>query len=225
MKSKSRLAYIAATVIFLVVLNLIAFLLPFRRVHSFWVGYGFSMLAALLAFVVSGYAFRPGAPRSRFYNIPVAYVAWAYLAVQLVLGLIFMIASGVSIRLSILISALPLAACALGLIAFSGAPFGREVDALQDKKRALFALQDALFACADSARDASLKQSIQSLAEEIRRADPLSHEALLPVEAEIESKIQALSRAVAGGEGDPAALCADISRLLSQRSRQCLTLR
>ena len=90
MTNKNMRGFLAAAII-LVLYNLVVFLLPFDRDTIFYIAYGFTLAAFVIACVAVYNAFKKPAVKSKFYGFPVARIALIYLAVQLVLGLVFMI--------------------------------------------------------------------------------------------------------------------------------------
>ena len=76
---KKNIARVALTIaLLLALLNLVAFLLPFSRTASFWVGYTFTSLAILAQLPLTLYAFTAkGGARNSLYGFPIARLALA----------------------------------------------------------------------------------------------------------------------------------------------------
>ncbi|HHX01144.1 MAG TPA: hypothetical protein GX739_00590 [Firmicutes bacterium] len=66
---------LTAIVIVLIVYNVVVFLLPFPRHYGFWVGYSFSLISMLFTAAVSLYVIGREGLRSKFYGVPLVYVA------------------------------------------------------------------------------------------------------------------------------------------------------
>ena len=79
MKEKKGLMYFITAIIIFLAINITAFVIPFNRTATYWIGYGFTMVAILVSFPVSFYAFR-GDLKSKFYGFTLVYLAWGYLA-------------------------------------------------------------------------------------------------------------------------------------------------
>ena len=59
MKSNKQLvSFIIVSVLILGAFNVIAFVVPFNRTPTYWIGYAVTMLAIVVAFASSFYAFR-----------------------------------------------------------------------------------------------------------------------------------------------------------------------
>ena len=115
---KKNLRNIVAAGVILLMYHLVVFLLPFEKGPIFFVSYAFT----LIAFIVGGsavyHAFKKPEAKSKFYGFPVARVGLIYLAVQLVLSLLFMILGELIIWwIPVLLYAAILGAGLLGLIA------------------------------------------------------------------------------------------------------------
>ena len=91
MKNKNTLRWWILLALLLVVYNVLAFAIPFKHTGVFALSYAFTMIAILAqAYVIRSAFYRGEGVRSKFYGFPIAVVGAAYLAVQLVLGFIFM---------------------------------------------------------------------------------------------------------------------------------------
>ena len=114
--------WFAISLVVLAVFNLIAFTAPFNKTSTFWIGYIFGTIAVLLHLLVSQKTLNAGKElKSRFYGWPLMIVASIYMTVQIILSLLFMLASSIDAWISLIISALCLAICMIGMISGEGA--------------------------------------------------------------------------------------------------------
>ena len=226
--SKGNLALIVSAVIILALFNVIAFVAPFIRIGSFWVGYGFTMAAIILITATSLYAFRGDSMRSKFYGLPMPALLWSYLVIQVILGIVFMAASMIPVWISLVISLALMVIYLLGLIALNPAieyieKFDRKVEA---KAFYIKSLQADVEIMEEKAMDAVLKKALHDLYEDIRYSDPMSSPDLAMLESKIEGKVAELSALV--DEGNPefaGALCGELRLLLSERAKKCKLLK
>lgn len=225
---KGKIRFLIAAGIVLAVYNAVAFAVPFSRMDSYWIGYGFTMLAVLLSFAGAGYAFRDESAQSRFYSLPMPALLWAYLLIQTVLGLVFMAFPAIPLWVSALLSAFLLAAVLLGLIAADAGKetaekFDQEVKA---KTFYIRSLQGDVEALQTGVKDPELSHSLKEAAEAFRYSDPMSSDQLVLLENRIQAETQTLQAAVAKGDAEGAkAQCALLCRLLAERGSKCRLLK
>jgi hypothetical protein len=226
--SKSKFMSLIATGIVLAMYNLIVFAAPFAREKAFWIAYGFSMFAILLTAGVSFYGIGRGSMKSRFYRWPLLYVAWFYLAVQIVLGFIFMLIPLIPTSVQIILSGLLLGVCLIGLLAADvGTQEIERVDkAIQEKVFYIKSLQADVESLVARAEAPILKKELKELADTIRYSDPMSSPQLAAIENKIEAKAAELAERAEGGDAEGArALCAELQQLFADRNRKCKLLK
>lgn len=226
--SKSKSLYVAAALIILVVFNLVAFLLPFNREGLFWAGYGFTMAAILLAAYVSFYVLKREDMKSKFYGFPIILVAWIYLIVQLAVGIAEMALSFIPAEYGIVVNAVLLGACLIGLISVKlGEAEIRQLDGkVKEKVFYIKSLQADVEALVGMAADETAKKALKDLAEAIRFSDPMSSLQLAAIENKIEAKVAALREAVGASDFAVAkSLCDETQMLISERNRKCKLLK
>jgi hypothetical protein len=222
---------VSALIIFavaLVVFNVVAFALPFVHEALFWVGYGFTLFAIPFSAGAALYAMGREGLKSKFYGLPLLYVAWAYLIAQLVVGFICMAIPVIPLWAALVVSVLLLGAAAIGLVAIDA---GREVIEQIDKKVAekvfyIKSLQVDVEMLAPRATDTTLVKALKELAEAIRYSDPMSSPQLAVLENRLEVKVAQLGEAVGAGDSAGAqALADELSLLLAERNRKCKLLK
>ena len=214
--------------LFLVVFNLIAFLVPFPHTGNFWVGYIFGMIAILAQAPIWMLAFRNAeSARSKFYGMPIARVGVIYLVAQIILSFIAMGLAWVPVVPAwpfIIVSLLLLAAAALGTIATD---ITREEIERQDvqikrdvsKMRELQSLGSSLVRQCD---DAAAKAELQKLSDALRFSDPVSSDATAEKEAELKHLLDELQTALVDGDfAGIGGLCKQAQNVLAERNRIC----
>lgn len=216
---------LTAIVIVLIVYNVVVFLLPFPRHYGFWVGYSFSLISMLFTAAVSLYVIGREGLRSKFYGVPLVYVAWSYLVVQVLLGLRQM-ALPVPYQYNLIINIVLLGACLIGLIGINMAK--EEIERIDQKVSEkvfyLRSLRAELEGLVDGTKDETLRKMIKELAETIRYSDPMSSPQLAALENKIEVKAAQLAESIHNVEA-AAALCQEIQMLFAERNRKCKILK
>lgn len=220
MNVKNMRGLMAAAVI-LFLYNLVVFLLPFERYTIFWIAYGFTMTAFLIGFAAIYNAFKKPAVRSKFYGFPIARIALIYLAVQLVLGLVFMIiGDNIEAWIPILLFAIVMCVSLLGFIATD---FTTDMIEQQDKKLknvafVMRSIQSKVMQLTAQCEEPTLKK----LAEEIRYSDPVSHDSVADAEADLSAMVDQLQQAVSDNDMESVAtLSRQAMNLLAERNRLC----
>ena len=213
-------------VLLFVVYTLIVLAVPFAKGGMFWLTYLFTAAA----FGVQAYVFKlsfekEAGAKSKFYGFPIARVGVLYLAVQLVLGLVFMALAAVApVWLALVLYLALLAAAAVGVIATDSIRDEVERQDAQLKKdvATMRALQSKAAALPARCEDAEAKSALEKLAEEFRYSDPVSAPALADLETDMAAIMEELSAAVTDGDNAAVlALCKKISATLAERNRLC----
>lgn len=209
-----------------VVYTLIVLAVPFAKGGIFWLTYLFTAVA----FGVQAYVFKlsfekEAGAKSKFYGFPIARVGVLYLAVQIVLGLVFMALAVVApVWLALVLYLALLGAAAVGVIATDSIRDEVERQDIQLKKdvATMRALQSKAAALPARCEDAEAKTALEKLAEEFRYSDPVSAPALADLETDMAATMEELSAAVTDGDNAAVlALCKKISATLAERNRLC----
>ncbi len=223
---KSQLRIIIISLILLAVFSVIAFAVPFARTAVFWISYGMGVFALLvLCFVLLSMFGKETTVRSKFYGFPIARIAWCYGAAQLILSLIFMIfAAKIPVWIPVIVYVVLFAAAAIGLI---GADAMREEIVRQDARlktdiSCMTTLRSIVYPLANQCPDPGAKKALAQLADEFRYSDPVSGEALKPIENDLQDLVSELQNAVGSGNITLITeLCGKISTALTERNRLC----
>ena len=219
---------LAAVAIVLAVFNIITFVLPFNRSGSYWIGYGFTMLAILLTAGVGLYALGREGLKSKFYGMSIVLVAWTYLIVQAITGVLEMVIFTIPYQYTLVINIVMLGACLIGLI---GVNMGKEeIERIEAKvnEKVFFikSLQGDVEGLASRASDGSLIKALKELADTIRYSDPMSSPLLATIENKIEIKTATLAEAVEADDAVSAKGSIDeLQQLFAERNRKCKSLK
>ena len=226
--SKNKSMSLAAVFIIIAVYNVVVFVIPFVKGGNFWTGYAFSMLALLLTAAVGFYSFGKEGLKSKFYGLPLTIVAWYYLIIQLIVGLLEMSLPFIPYRYGIAVNVILLGVCLIGLIGVNIAK--EEIERIDEKiKEKVFyikSLQVDVEGLVSKSSDESMKKVLKELAETIRYSDPMSSPQLAAIENKIEAKVSALTEAVETADGEVAkTLCIELQQLFAERNRKSKMLK
>jgi hypothetical protein len=227
--TKNKKMYFAAVFILLAVFNVVVFIIPFNKGGGFWTGYGFSMLAMLLAAAVSFYAFDREGLKSKFYGVPLISVVWRYLVIQVIAGLVEMGLDFIPIpfQFGIALNTVLVGACLIGLITVEAAKDEIERIDAQIKEKVFFIKSLHVDVEGLAARaSVDMKKTLKDLAETIRYSDPMSSPQLAAIENKIEARAAVLAEALDNNDGDAIkALCGEVQQLFAERNRKCKILK
>ena len=202
--------------------NMFVFLIPFKRTDAFWVSYGFTVAAYLVAALSIYVAFlKKASATSRFYGFPVAKLGVTYGLLQLVVSILVM-AVGYKLEwwIPVLLYSVGLGAALIGLVCVEEVVEEIRVQDAKLKKdiSQMRNLQSKVSQMASQSDNAALK----TLAEDFRYSDPVSNEAVAAAEADLTAAVYELQGAFV--EGNPVVLeqmCRRTSALLAERNRLC----
>lgn len=227
--TKNRLRLYLVIAIIFVLFSVLAFAIPFEKNTVFWLSYGFGVLALAVQLIVQPRALDLDGHdvRSKFYGFPLTRIATAYLVVQLVLSLVFMIlcqSMEIKTWIPLIAYVLIFGISAIGFIAADA--MKEEVERQDTVHKAnvgtMRALQSKAVFVASQCEDAETKKALDSFAEALRFSDPVSNAATADIEENLTGLLEELGSAVLDKDY-PAAktLCARASTLLADRNRIC----
>lgn len=227
--TKNRLRLYLVIAIIFVLFSVLAFAIPFEKNTVFWLSYGFGVLALAVQLLVQPRALDLDGHdvRSKFYGFPLTRIATAYLAVQLVLSLVFMIlcqSMEIKTWVPLIAYVLIFGISAIGFIAADA--MKEEVERQDTVHKAnvgtMRALQSKAVFVASQCEDAETKKALDSFSEALRFSDPVSNSATADIEENLTGLLEELGSAVLDKDY-PAAktLCARASTLLADRNRMC----
>ena len=224
MKNSTRSLIIIA--IALVVFSVVAFAIPFAHTTAFWVAYGFGALAILFQLYIFKASFAgDGDAKSRFYGFPIARLGVYYLVVQLIVSVIEMalarvIPTGGAVAINVLLLALAVVGCIT--VDAMRDEIIRQDTALKKNVGNMRELQSLSAALVGQCADASLRPTLQKLADEFRYSDPVSSEKTLELEEDMKVQLGDIQQALVEGDSDGAKkLCGKLMGSLAERNRVC----
>ena len=227
--SKNRIRFYLSLAIIFALFSVIVFVVPFRRNTVFWLSYAFAAVAALVQLYSypKAFDFEGHDVRSKFYGFPLARLTTVYLAAQLALSLLFIIAANyteVRTWISTVLYALLLGVFALGFIAADS--MKEEVERQDTVHKAnvgaMHALQSKAVFIAGQCDDAETRKTLDKFAEALRFSDPVSSSATADIEENLAGLLEELGNAVLDKDYSAAkSLCGKASTLLADRNRMC----
>ena len=227
--NKNKLRFYLIIGIIFALFSVIAFAIPFEKNTVFWMSYAFTVIALAAQLVVQPRALDLDGQdvRSKFYGFPLTRIATAYLVVQLILSLTFMVLCkyvDVKTWVPLVAYVLIFGISAIGFIAADA--MKEEVERQDTVHKAnvgtMRALQSKAVFVASQCEDAETKKTLDSFSEALRFSDPVSNAATADIEENLTGLLEELGSVVLDKDY-PAAktLCARASTLLADRNRMC----
>lgn len=222
MKKNSTKGYLILGILFALV-SIIAFAVPTMKTATFWIAYVFTLIAFVSQIGIWKTALgKKETLKSKFFGLPVLYVGIVYLIVQIVAFAVFTFVPTAPTWIVVIVCVLITGISAICMIA---ADTGRgEIERVEAKvqKKVFYmrSLQADVELLVNQEPDPDTKAALEQLAEKIRFSDPMSHEQLAELEAQIAAKVSELKIA-----NKKAGIVAEILSLLDERNKKCEILR
>ena len=210
----------------LVVFSVMAFVIPFAHTATFWVGYGFGVLAILYQLYIFKLSFSAGSDaKSRFYGFPIARIGVYYLITQLIVSVIEMaLAKLLPVWVSVVVNLLILVVAMIGCITVDTMrdEIIRQDKALKKNVSAMRELQSLSASLVNQCSDASMNGILSRIADEFRFSDPISSENTRDLEADMRSQMDDIQQALIEGDSNGVRnLCTKLIGSLRERNRIC----
>lgn len=231
MNKKEKSVAMVYGILFLI-FNVVYLGVPFCKTAASWIIYVFTLLALVVSFFITAYAFKRGETlSSKVYGFPIFRVSYLYLGIQFllcvlvsVLGVFIEIATWIPTVSSIVLLGLVM----VGLIATDNAR-----DVIQEmehqvelKTRNLTYFRIDMDDVVSNCDDMEVKKELMALAEEIRYSDPVSADELEVIEQQIGDEVNALKGMIKDEDrGLVKQKIKTIRVLLEDRNRRCKLLK
>lgn len=164
----------------------------------------------------------------QLYHIPVVIVDYIGLLVLLVIGSICMFVGGLPMWVCLLLCLLPLIlSVIITVVAKAAASTVGDVDTqIKEQTDFIKGLTSNAEAVMMRAGTPAVKANAKKVYEAVRYSDPMSTEALAPIESAIRTRFSSFASAVAtGDEAAVEALASELTVMIADRNRQCQRLK
>ncbi len=193
--NKNKTLYFIVIALLIGLFNLIAFLIPFPKSVSFWVGYGFITLSALISAVVLYFIFDKKDMKSRFYGVPLIYILRSYIVLQFILGIVQMAVPAFTYTYAIVVNAVILVFTIVGLIGLTAGKeeIERVDEKVQQKVLYIQEIRVKLESVIDNTKNKEVLKELNKLKDLVRYSDPMSNEKVESLEEKILQNVNLLS--------------------------------
>lgn len=223
--------YAPCWAIALIVFNVITFAVPAtvnvnKFTSSFWIGYAFISLMFIAQLACSILFFKQGNNNKIFLNVPVIRLSYIALIVSIIVGAVAMIIPFIPYWVGIIVDVLVATFYAVAIISSKAA--ADTIESIDDKIKAQTFFIRSLTADAESlvsrAKSDDARAMAKKVYEALRYSDPMSNDALVNVDAEIENVFFAFSKNINSGE-NCTELADELVNLIGDRNRKCKLLK
>ena len=212
----------------LAVYHVVIFALPFQKNGVFFISWIFTLIAIGAQVYVVRTAFYSGeSAKSKFYGFPIVRIGVAYLAIQLVLGMAFMVLGGIAevpMQIPIVLYIVLFGASFVGFISADAMRDEIERQDVKLKKDVhnMRMLQSKASSMMQLAQDGGVCKALEKFAEDLRFSDPVSSEALEAIEADLMACTDEIQQAVTDDDREAVFVLLQKARsILAERNRLC----
>lgn len=195
MKKGKGILYSALPVaIVAIIYSLLLFTFMKERTTNFWAAYGFTILALLIQIIGAG--FMTGQSQKKqdvFSGLSIYVINAIYLGIQLIAGIILMLVP-ISLYYLLVIEIVLLALYVFFIILILGTKYkiDKQDNRVADKVTQVKLWETDIKLIGERMSDVSIKKELYKLKEMLRFSDPISPDALAPLEDEIDKNIRTL---------------------------------
>ena len=222
--NKNKIRFYIVVLSVLAAFCVVALAVPFVKNISYWVCFGFTVLSILVQLVAIPRAM-DGDARSKFYGFPILRISFVYLAVQVVLSLVFMaLATWMPVWIPAVIFIVLLCAALVGFITTETVreEIIRQEVHIKKQISVMRSLQSKVDTMAAQCDGEKAKTAVAALAEQLRYSDPVSNDAIYDADMELSACIDNLQQAIVdGNEEDIITMCRKSMEALAERNRLC----
>jgi hypothetical protein len=200
---------IAVLGILLIIINIVAFLVPFPKTAVFWISDIFVIFAVIAQYFVEKIAYGHAETiKSKFYGFPVLRVGMLYLGSIIGCAVVFILLScviwAVPIWLPVVVYVVATGLFAIGLITTDSVRnFVETQDRTQQANTSFMRKMTAeALALEKGNTDPKIQKILERLYDDIRASDPVSSEALAGYETELERLFRMIQEAALHNDSD-----------------------
>ena len=215
---------VVSALIILVLFNIVSFIINITHGITFWLGYGFATLSAILLCSVFLMLFNSKEKQEAFGKLSYVTITWMYFIVQMVLSVWQMFFYHLNYNVALILNSV---LTAIYLIVILSVHSGTKVieqkeKQTQDKVLSYKSLKTKLDLV--ETNDSIIEKKIEELSEMIQFGDPISHSSLHSLENEIANNLDLLCEAIENGENADQ-LFSIVKRQLKERDIKCKELK
>lgn len=222
--TKNKGVSAVASIIVLVIINLISFLSPVSHTITFWLGYSFATFATLLMLATTMFLFDSENEYESFARLSIPQITWIYFVLQMILSICEIFNFALPYLVALVVNC-----CLTGLFLILILSSKVAIESIQKQEeeanqKVLFLQNIQVMLSSIVTNNDELSNKIKELSEDFQFSDPMSHSMLSELEKQIELKVVMLKSSV--DDVDKATAKIDIIKnLLNERNQKCKLLK
>ena len=224
---KNTLIEIIIGLVGLIAFNIVAFCVPHIPTTSYWIGYGFCLLAFVLEIVFSAVAFGKN-KKTSFMGLSIIQLCSIYLVLQVIFGLVCMFVPVIPGWIAMIVSVVLTAFFVIQILSvlITRNIVGGIDEKVKNQTVFIRFLTVELETMAAKSTNQAISSELAKIKEAVRYSDPMSNPALQEVESRISEQCRVLEYAVTSNQLDQVKMiCNQISLLLTERNQKCKLLK
>lgn len=213
--------------------NLLAFIIPAwptleKYTASFWIGWGVTIGAFFGQLICAWVAFKEESAKKTFYNISLFTVSYAGLISMFVVAMICIIITPLPYWIAAIACALVLG---LNIVAVAKAQVAINIvnnvdEKIEQATAFIYEMREESESVFARAKTDELKAASKKVRDGFKYSDPMSHESLTTIEAEIKNHFILFTTAIAESNNDSIASEAEeLLGLITERNNKCKRLK
>lgn len=193
----SKKTIIVATIIAIIIYNVLMFIMPVHKNINFWIIYVSSMISILFAGGVFFTTLTKKGIQKKVKELPLNFVAWEYFIAQIIIGFIELL-HPMNYRISLIINVILLGinTIALSIVSTEKKEIERVEKKVQGKVLFIKLLHEDIETIKGKIEDEKIRRMLEDLSEKVRYSDPMSTNKLFEIEDDIEIKMSKLKEKI-----------------------------
>lgn len=213
-----------ASIVLFTIFSIVFFLMPLNHTIEFWLGYFFAVYATGAMFVSLFTFFNKDTKEGKALSLPTVVSTWIYFILQMSISAWEMTTFNKGYLVAIVINLILGLVFLIIMLSTSAAAKKIDINEQHVKEKILFNKQLMNQLAGIVSSNEELMAKINTLVEDLKYSDPMSHSQLKMLENEIADKVDKLEEIINDSE-KANELCDEIKKLIKNRNRQCITLK
>ena len=219
---KSKKTVLLSLFLIITIYNVLMFFSITEKTYNFWISYIFTTISIVCLGGVFFAQITRKSVKQNVKNSPLAWVAWEYFFLQLIIGL-FEVYYPTNYRMSLILNVFifGINIISLSIVSTEKKEIERVEQKVTEKVFFVKSIQEELESIKDDIKSENILNELQNLLDVVKYSDPMSHSKLSDIESQIEVKIANLKECIQkGNTNETLILINQIEKLFTERNRK-----